>query len=135
MNDQEKSEQHRCWINYCKCALEAAHENGRRSRDQELSQLKLDRSAFAEETQRYRDAWLSDQKELSQLKEKLEISESFNENVIAECDAQIERLKKQVDIATDCLDSMTETVHPIHPANKWADVALEKMKAAEGDKT
>lgn len=53
---------------------------------------------------------------------------------LAQRDADISRLQKQVDIATDCLDSMTETVHPIHPANKWADVALEKMKAAEGGK-
>jgi len=74
--------------------LESTWLDGRRSRDQELSQLKLDRSAFAEETQRYRDAWLSDQKEIAQLKEKLEICEDFNENVIAECDAQIERYRK-----------------------------------------
>lgn len=41
----------------------------------EIQRLKSDRSAFAEETQTYREAWLGDQKEISRLRELLAVAE------------------------------------------------------------
>jgi predicted nucleic acid-binding Zn-ribbon protein len=72
--------------------------------DDEMSKLKAEVDGYKENVRCYRD----------------QVSGLFD---------TIDRLTRQRDYAVNALESMVETVHPIHPANKWAEVALEKIQA------